>query len=113
MEEGKVVKREGIEDYFEGGDWRLGCMTLGIELAEGEKLYNRWKVAKAVEFGEGIEGQVERVMRSIQGDESLSNIALVDKVTVLEKLYKVERLSKGESTDNVSIVSKVLEGLGI
>ncbi len=110
MEEGKVGV---IEDYFESGDWKLGCMTLGMDLVEGEKAYREWRMRGSEEFGKGVEGQVRRVMDSIKVDCSLEVMPLVDKVTVLEKLYKVDRLNKGESTDNVSIVSKVLEGLGL
>lgn len=107
------AKREGLEDYFEGKDWEMGCMTLGIPIEEGRKRYSEWLRRRDREFGEGIDGQVARVMESIRSDINLDNMGLVDKVTMLEKLYKVGRLSKGESTENISLVNKVLMELGV
>ena len=87
-------------------------MALGLDEAEGARIVSEWKGRSRSVFGRAIDDKIEMVLSNIN-EYKIGESSLGDMARCIGELYKIKRLEAGQSTDNISVVSRVLEEVGL
>lgn len=102
------IKHPLISSYLEKGlDWRMGASTLGLDIDEANKIVREYNKNRSSTFVKTIDSKIELLVDNINYSK-IAESSLGDISRTIGELYKIKRLEAGESTDNVSVIGKIL-----
>jgi hypothetical protein len=98
-----------ISRYISNGlSWKAGAITLGIEIRRAKEIYNNWKEGCKLSTISKLDDKLQILINGID-EEKVMYSKLGEIAGAMTAIHNIKRLETGESTQNISIVSRMLE----